>query len=509
MNLSCPPHLRQGEPSTCSERRSVYDQTVSRFVLVLSSLLGCLALTSHAVAVDDTLPNFNAPVDTSPLDADKVDKAMGVTMFKAASLWDEDDIFVAKRLAWPEESSTSTQSSYRLYPSEKKPVTIFGARAYSCVLYATKGHPTEVSIVFVNEGDYEWTQNYLKQAALRTKSADSSTDTPVTNSPSDASPDSDQQDPDAFAKIRNLSDDDRSRISDEVHDDFEKALKQDAQTITDALTKLFGDPAYEGFGGGSETREQVKRWDWQGHAFLLSAPKDQYVTLRIVPVAFADNYGKADTIDHDDLKALLLGRVKQADSGDVVVSDIPMVDQGPKGYCVPATWERYLRFLGIPADMYVLAMAAGSSEKGTNLDLMVQNVDSLVTLYHRRIDEIPGDLDMQMISKNIDKGLPIMWTCSIHVPLERALLKRKDDRATVTDWSAWGSQLASNDDLEIAKEVTGVPSSGGHQRMIIGYNAKTNEIAISDSWSKKFAIRWMTLKEANAINAGQSYVISP
>ena len=32
---------------------------------------------------------------------------------------------------------------------------------------------------------------------------------------------------------------------------------------------------------------------------------------------------------------------------NVVVTDIPMVDQGPKGYCVPATWERYLRYLGI------------------------------------------------------------------------------------------------------------------------------------------------------------------
>ncbi|MEJ0000787.1 MAG: hypothetical protein WDO13_17420 [Verrucomicrobiota bacterium] len=45
--------------------------------------------------------------------------------------------------------------------------------------------------------------------------------------------------------------------------------------------------------------------------------------------------------------------------------------------------------------------------------------------------------------------------------------------------------------------------------MIIGYNSKTGEVAISDSWSKAFAIRWMTLAEANAINAGQSYVIEP
>jgi hypothetical protein len=58
-------------------------------------------------------------------------------------------------------------------------------------------------------------------------------------------------------------------------------------------------------------------------------------------------------------------------------------------------------------------------------------------------------------------------------------------------------------------EILGSPSAGGHQRMIIGYNDKTGEIAISDSWSKAFAIRWMTLQEAKAINAGQEYVIAP
>jgi len=474
----------------------------ARFI-ILFTLLGCLCPAFRALGADDTLPNFNAPVDNSPLNVDKVNRIFGIAMFQSASLWDEDDIFVAKRLGWPEESRTFTQSSYRLYPTEKNPVNILGARAYSCVFYATRGRPTEVSIVFVNEGDYEWTQKFLTEAEashLLKPPGD-----PTSIPPSDSA----TNNPDAIENLRLKNGDDRSEIDEKVHYGFEKALKQDAQTITDALTRLFGDPAHMGFGGGSETRERVMRWDWQGHAFLLSTPKDTYVTLRIVPVAFAENYGKADNIARDDLKALLLKRVKQADSGDVVVSDIPMVDQGPKGYCVPATWERYLRYLGIPADMYVLAMASGTSRQGTNLDAMVENVDSLVTLYHRRIDHFSGDLDMKMIAGNIDSGLPIMWSCSIHIPFERAISLRKKERSEVTDWKAWAEQLEAWDKTEIPKEIVETPSAGGHQRMIIGYNDKTGEIAISDSWSRAFAIRWMTLAEANAINAGQSYVIEP
>jgi hypothetical protein len=449
-----------------------------RFVACLGLWMACLLLP--AFADDDPLPNFNAPKDNSPLNVDKVNKAFAVTLFQDPSLWKEDDGLVAKRLGWPEESRTSTQSSYRLYPPNDVPLKILGARAYSCVLYATKGYPTEVSIVFVNKGDYGWMQKFAGEAKDKLKDSDEAT-----------------------------VQDDMSDIGKDVREGFEKALKADAQTLTDTLTGLFGDPAHQGFGGGSETREQVKRWDWQGHAFLLSTPRDTYVTLRIVPTAFADNYGKADDVAHDDLKTLLLQRVTRTDSGDVVVTDIPMVDQGPKGYCVPATWERYLRFLGIPADMYVLAMAAGSTPRGTNLDAMVENVDSLVTLYHRRIDTLPGDLDMPTIAKNIDTGLPMMWTCGIHVSFEKAISRRMKDRATVTDWDAWGKKLDDDDTLEIAQEITGEPAIGGHQRMIIGYNPKTGEIAISDSWSKAFAIRWMTLREANAINLGQSFVIEP
>jgi hypothetical protein len=471
--------------------------------LLVAFVLGAL---TPARADDDDLPNFNAPQDNTPLNVDKVNRIMGVPLFKDASLWGEDDGIVARRLGWPKESMTTTQSSYRLYPSAQAPVTILGAQACSCVLYATHGNPTEVSIVFVNQGDYDWKQNYI--AAAKQLRPDW---TPQDSAPDGAGTTSTTSHPrTALDCLSTLDDGDRDHVVRVVQDQFEDALKQAAQSLTDGLTKLFGDPQHMGFGGGdSDTRERVQRWDWQGHAFLLSSPKDAYVALRIVPAAFADNYGKGDDVDSDALKATLAQRVKRADNGDVVVTDIPMVDQGPKGYCVPATWERYLRYLGIPADMYLLANAAGTSQDGTNLDAMVQNVDSLVTLYHRRIDASSGDLDLPTLAKSLDAGLPLMWTCNVHIPFERAVSQRMADRAAVTDWSAWTAKLADQDKTEIPAEITQTPIDGGHQRMIIGYNPKTNEVAISDSWSRAFAIRWLTLDEANAINAGQTYVIEP
>ncbi len=471
---------------------------VRRLLILLG--FAALAWAPFRAAADDDNPYYNAPVDTSTLTADKVNHLMGVAMFQDASLWGEDASIVARRLNWPEESRTSTQSSFRLYPNDRQPVTIFGLKAFSCSFYATQGHPTEVSIVLINSGDFDWARNFAT-TAIKYKHPDAASSSDSPTAETNAAP--------LDASSLNLSPDDQSYIGNKVQEKFEDQLKQVTQTLTDALNGLLGAPDHEGFGGGAETREQVQRWNWQGYAFLVSSVRGQYVSLRIVPTAFADNYGKADTLSSDDLKTALLGRVQRADSGDVVVGEIPMIDQGPKGYCVPATWARYLRYLGIPADMYVLAMAAGTSQKGTNLEMMVENVDSLVTLYHHKIDDMSGDLDMKTIAKNIDAGLPLMWSCSIYEPFEEAITLRKKDREKVTDWSGWGTQLAAQDTDEIAKEITGAPSMGRHQRMIIGYNDKTNEIAISDSWSNEFAIRWMTLAEANKINAGQSYVIEP
>ena len=45
-------------------------------------------------------------------------------------------------------------------------------------------------------------------------------------------------------------------------------------------------------------------------------------------------------------------------NGDVLIKNIPMVNQGPRLLC-STTWERYLRYFDMPADMYLLALVGG------------------------------------------------------------------------------------------------------------------------------------------------------
>ena len=46
-----------------------------------------------------------------------------------------------------------------------------------------------------------------------------------------------------------------------------------------------------------------------------------------------------------------------------------------------------------------------------------------------------------------------------------------------------------------------------HLNLITGYNRKTNEIAISDSWGNEYKESWVPLEEANKASKEQLYVI--
>ena len=196
-------------------------------------------------------------------------------------------------------------------------------------------------------------------------------------------------------------------------------VKRDASTITAALTPILGDPSTTLYGNAASNREEVHRWDWKDVAILLNSHNGEYTSLKIIPTDVADHHGTVEVTDRDQMRDLLASRVVKRDNGDVILSDIPLVDQGPKGYCVPATWERYLRYMDVPADLYVLAIMGHTGlGGGTNTQLMQQGVDDYVSAYHRRIESYDAPLDVSHIAKYIDQGLPLMWTCWVDRPVE-------------------------------------------------------------------------------------------
>jgi len=400
----------------------------------------------------------------------KLNKTFGATVWQDDQLWDDDAAVVAKRLAWPEESRTETQGSYRLYAKEN--VQVLGTRPYSLALYQQQGKPDRFSMMFANKGDFE---GFSKVDPSR-------------------------QDEESSKERREREKDSKAAIK-----GFPEAVKQDRDTIEKKLIEILGEPQRQHIGSG-DMKESVDRWDWQGHAILLASPKGEYTAVRIISTELADNRGRVARVSDSDLKEILKRRVLTRPNGDVVIQQIPMVDQGPKGFCVPATWERYLRYLEMPADMYVLAMAGGTGlGGGTYTSAIKEGADRFAKVYSRKIEDIDPSLEIKDLAKYIDQGLPVMWSCYVNPVIEGAFTKRTLERRSVTDWDGYATTLEKE-----RKSMSDRPvriRDSGHMRLIIGYNEKTSEIAISDSWGKGSEERWLTLEEAKSTTQSELTII--
>ena len=409
-------------------------------------------------------PDFQAPAAdgvASPETAtgDQMNTAAGATLWAEttdgdpASLWEESADGVAQRLRLPRESKTAFQSSYRLYP--KPDYRLFGARPYSIALYAKGDKANEFSIVFANGGDF-------------------------------------------FTDRENLVDYHGVADNPKVLDAFAKRLRSDEATIRQKLTEVLGPPT-QGRAGARPLDYEVRQWEWKDCVILLATPQEKYVMLRIVPKEQA----KRERMRWADLKELLGQRIIHRENGDVLIGEIPMVDQGPKGYCVPATWERYLRYLDIPADMYVLAQFAGTGlgDGGTNPVGMAAVAESLATGNDLRIDSDIRPIIFATVKDSIDRGLPFMWVCRAGGDDEK-WISEWTERRKKTDWDEWVAFVKSR------PPVTQPIPGGGHMRMIVGYNATTREIAISDSWGEKYIERWMPFDVFEQLSGSILYKIT-
>ncbi len=418
-----------------------------------------------------------APLAAQEADFAQLNEMLGRDLFQDDNLWNDADSEVAARLWCKVESKTEHLSSYRRYASpDKNDMDIFaGAKSYSLAIYGQDGAPDRLSIIFVNKGDFFGT--FDDDIVIYDNRG--------------------QRDITAETKEKK-----RRR---DLESDFKAAMLTEAKAIEEKFGALLGQPKSEVVGMGRAGREKVKRWDWKGHAFLLSSPREEYVGLKIMSSEKADNDGKPERVKDADLRRKLRRHVETRPSGDVVVTQIPMVNQGNKGFCVPATWERYLRYMGIPADMYVLAMAGGTAAGGgTNADKMSLAVQDLALVNGRQLSPVRGTVEPRDIKRYIDDGLPLMWCMLVDDGLTKDTLARTKVRKDIRDWTEWAKGL--KDARMAAKKIIPDPTQG-HMCMIIGYNEKTRELAISDSWGAAFQERWMLVEEAARVSRDQFWII--
>lgn len=244
-----------------------------------------------------------------------------------------------------------------------------------------------------------------------------------------------------------------------------------------------------------DTTALLEHNDIHARAAKGASNQPEYLRLKLAPARNRDwslgvtAVGAASTIVS---KASLSEKVVRSPEGAVYIDGIPMVDQGAKGYCVVASCQRLFEFYQVPCDQHELAQLVGTTaEGGTNSRLMEAGLHKIDSTFKTRFKALisPGmdrrdreRLDAarfaRMIQEHIDTGIPLLWT----LQLGRA--------------------------EEIPPLSAGGQVTGGHMRLLIGYDAKAGQVLFTDSWGAGHELKRMSLEGAFLSTDGL-YTLTP
>ena len=230
-------------------------------------------------------------------------------------------------------------------------------------------------------------------------------------------------------------------------------------------------------------------------------------------------------------KKSIAGNVIRDAEGDVLVGNIPMVDQGQKGYCAAATSERVMRYYGLEVDEHEIGQAAGTtSDGGTSTKNMKDSIDMIGKRFRLVTQTLYGDFDedlrsIQRLEKEVAnynkaakklKKAEIAPSVYIHRDgggflYDSSAADRAMDPEVLMDMKVNGAQKSKykkflsdvhqyvNQGIPLMwgvkfgvyKEPNTKQELGYHMRLIIGYNDKKREILYSDSWGEGHELKRM------------------
>lgn len=211
--------------------------------------------------------------------------------------------------------------------------------------------------------------------------------------------------------------------------------------------------------------------------------------------------------------------VTKGAGGDVFIDNVPMVDQGQKGYCAAAVTERVLRYYGNTVDEHEIAQQAGTTSKGgTDSATLRRVVTDLGAHYALGCQEIVtlfgGNYESELqkynrAAKSANKPElslssfirgNIVYISEMFDAMDKDVvyaMRQKDPRfkkflSGVRQQVNAGVPVFWSVTLGIYPERGVNPQSrGGHMRLIIGYNDKKKEILYTDTWGEGHELKRM------------------
>ncbi len=269
-------------------------------------------------------------------------------------------------------------------------------------------------------------------------------------------------------------------------------------------------------------------WETEGCVILLEAAASgkrndftaEFIRLSIGPDKESIERGGAQDVAH---RNSLRDNRKEEENGNVWIEGIPMVDQGQKGYCVPASVSRVFAYYGMDGvDQHALAALCKSKVGGgTSVNTMEKALEDISRSFHIRITPLDKGSDFGDFISAYNATAKKMKKPTIDPRSEERdydpnvlLAARAAKDITVRKWmkpivKAIDAGLPVLWSVQLAFPEQGIPQSGGgHMRLIIGYNEEEGTIIYSDSWGERHEKKEMPARQACAMTV-RRYVLKP
>lgn len=268
-----------------------------------------------------------------------------------------------------------------------------------------------------------------------------------------------------------------------------------------------------------ERGKEIVRYEWSGTKPKVVATMgltlidgNRYVEY----LNFEMSLGDAVSTERESEIVAPGGHVRYA-NGDVYIEGVPMVNQGQKGYCVPATISRVLRYYGVDVDMHALALdmetdVGGGTSIGNGfptLDRVMAETgltrvdykkpecydDEYIGRYNQAA-KAAGKRELLIADFTVEEERDGRVVSVQHYDwladaMEEEVKRSSRDydavgyarfRAGVTSSVLCGFPLLWSVERLFPWERKNESPGTGHMRLIVGYNLQSDEILYSDSW---------------------------
>ena len=329
--------------------------------------------------------------------------------------------------------------------------------------------------------------------------------------------------------------------------DYEKLVAQSVETLN-KFTRVKSQP--RGQDASNAVRAEGFIWKTPGTVWTLEFSAGRTMTPRGVQVSpefvrlelAPEKSNQRSTVSASKTGPIQpKQKVRKLPTGDTFIEGIPMVDQGPKGYCFPASAERVLRYYGMRVDQHEIAQLAGNRGQGASLTggvdglklagsrlqfrvkmvdtLEFKDLENLVREYNLKVLKYGQKAQIPPLAGTIDlEGLYFSMRPDALLAARQALKLEKNRFLRAVQGSVdaghpmiWGVLMGLAPEQKQGQQLSGGPipspqemnppqttmtQRGGHARLIIGYNAKTQECLYSDSWGAGHELKRMSYETA-------------